>query len=236
MQRKVKDLTGQHFGSWTVIERVPTRYGNTAFWLCRCQCGTLFDIPGATLRNGESLGCKYCNSRRRKTFKDLTGQSFGGWTVLTSIPPTEVKHNNLWLAKCGCGKEQDLSTTRLKRAKKGCSACSRKTNEAIRYRPFEALYLKAMRSAKRDGHNFTITYEEFLSVKADICHYCNAPLKWADFCVSKNGQGYNLDRMNNNLGYITGNVVSCCKRCNIAKGNRFTYEEWHGMTAYLRNQ
>jgi hypothetical protein len=36
------------------------------------------------------------------------------------------------------------------------------------------------------------------------------------------------------LGYVEVNVVGCCKRCNIAKGNRFTYDEWYGMTEYFR--
>jgi hypothetical protein len=32
------------------------------------------------------------------------------------------------------------------------------------------------------------------------------------------------------------NTVACCKRCNYGKGDRFTFDEWYGMTRYLREQ
>ena len=43
-----------------------------------------------------------------------------------------------------------------------------------------------------------------------------------------------MDRKDNNKGYEKDNVVPCCWRCNNGRGNLFSYEEWYGMTGYLR--
>jgi hypothetical protein len=130
---------------------------------------------------------------------------------------------------------QQLSSHQLKAGRsKGCKRCV--VRPQFRIRPYEALFIKVQRSAKRDGHSFALTYHEFLSVIDEKCHYCRADLTWAEHCLAKNGQGYNLDRKDNANGYEISNIVACCKRCNHAKGSRFTYEEWHGMTEYFRRQ
>jgi hypothetical protein len=45
---------------------------------------------------------------------------------------------------------------------------------------------------------------------------------------------YRLDRKDNSLGYIPGNVVGCCTRCNYAKGDRYSYIEWYAMSEPFR--
>jgi len=56
------DLTGQVFGRLTVVarsERERTRRGQSAFWLCRCDCGTEKVISAASMKSGltKSCGC-----------------------------------------------------------------------------------------------------------------------------------------------------------------------------------
>ena len=52
MCRKVKDLTGQKFGNFTVI-----KYADNSKWLCRCNCGSLRIVRGYALINGLSKSC-----------------------------------------------------------------------------------------------------------------------------------------------------------------------------------
>jgi len=52
----------------------------------------------------------------------------------------------------------------------------------------------------------------------------------------RGSRSYKLDRMNNDSGYTKDNCVVCCWKCNQSKGNRYTYEEWYGMTAYFREK
>jgi hypothetical protein len=64
--------------------------------------------------------------------------------------------------------------------------------------------------------------ELYKHLKGD-CHYCGEKpsnnmiyrQKYFTYEFSYNG----LDRIDSKKGYIKGNVVSCCKRCNIAKSD-----------------
>ena len=62
------DLTGQRFGSWTVLSEAPARsYGNVTMWLCQCDCGTIREVNGQLLRDGRS---KSCGCRKTKLFQE----------------------------------------------------------------------------------------------------------------------------------------------------------------------
>lgn len=57
---------------------------------------------------------------------------------------------------------------------------------------------------------FQLTRVEFVDLETDYCFYCTA--------VPKPIHG--IDRVDNTKGYVPGNVVTCCKRCNIAKNDQ----------------
>jgi hypothetical protein len=54
---KLKDLTGQKFGRWTVLERVKNKEHKSSYWLCQCECGTIKEVQGAHLYNGKTKSC-----------------------------------------------------------------------------------------------------------------------------------------------------------------------------------
>ncbi len=56
---------------------------------------------------------------------------------------------------------------------------------------------------KRDKE-FSITFDGFLDIIKNPCNYCG-------------GIAFGLDRVDNTLGYIPDNVVSCCGDCNMMK-------------------
>jgi len=62
LHKQTKDLTGQTFGDWTVLEFVGyIRFGGRAHWLCECKCGQRVEVAAASLINGLSLRCKFCS-------------------------------------------------------------------------------------------------------------------------------------------------------------------------------
>lgn len=82
--------------------------------------------------------------------------------------------------------------------------------------------------AKKRNLEVDITFEEYRQLKISDCHYCgidNMFLKY--YCdVMHIGMPYmSIDRKDNNRGYISDNVVSCCFLCNKIKGSFFTSEE-----------
>lgn len=53
---KFQDLTGQKFGSLTVIKKIDNINGRTAY-LCECECGNRKNIAGKYLKNGSTKTC-----------------------------------------------------------------------------------------------------------------------------------------------------------------------------------
>lgn len=64
---KFIDLTGQRFGRWIVLRRVPN-IGNCHAWLCVCDCGTKKVVQGSSLLRGlsKSCGCLKIELLKRK--------------------------------------------------------------------------------------------------------------------------------------------------------------------------
>lgn len=74
--------------------------------------------------------------------------------------------------------------------------------------------LKASAKARGIAVNLDVNkYQIFINLG---CHFCGSDLK--------NENGYCLDRVDNNKGYIFSNVVGCCKVCNRAKCNMGVWE------------
>ncbi len=57
---KFKDLTGNKYGSLTVIEVTKERRRNAIVWLCKCDCGNTHKVVGIDLTIGDvkSCGCQ----------------------------------------------------------------------------------------------------------------------------------------------------------------------------------
>jgi hypothetical protein len=70
---RVKDLTGQQFGKWTVLHEDSHPSGRP-YWLCRCECGNERSIRGTRLRAGKSL-C--CGCRRNRPLGIVCGKKHG---------------------------------------------------------------------------------------------------------------------------------------------------------------
>ena len=82
---KTIDLTGQHFGEWTVLRKSDKKTANRqTYWVCQCSCGTIRDVCGGNLRNGKSTncGCIRKQTLQKIKSKDITGQRFGRLVAL----------------------------------------------------------------------------------------------------------------------------------------------------------
>ena len=116
--RRMKDLTGQVFGEWTVLYKSDkTTSSGAIVWHCRCSCGNERDVVGTDLRAGRTTKCKQhytkfqssnpkssktTPSRKRCNFSnDKIGMRFGKLTVLEKI---EVRKDGTYIkCRCDCG-------------------------------------------------------------------------------------------------------------------------------------
>lgn len=64
-------------------------------------------------------------------------------------------------------------------------------------------------SAKKRGLPFELPEMLAWDLVTDACYYCAA----------KTDRPNGIDRVDNTLGYVEGNVVTACRRCNVAKND-----------------
>ena len=72
----------------------------------------------------------------------------------------------------------------------------------------EASYKKYRWNAIDRGIVFAVSLGEFLKLWKVDCWYCGDKIV-----------GTGIDRLDNEKGYVNGNLVSCCKVCNFMKRN-----------------
>lgn len=63
-KQKDSNLLNRKFGSRLVIAKGSTSSQGHQFWVCKCECGDVKEIPGSYLLNGRSHKCNECNLRK----------------------------------------------------------------------------------------------------------------------------------------------------------------------------
>ena len=57
MANQLIDMTGKRFGRLTVLRRAEKKSDCGAYWLCRCDCGSVKEVLGTHLRDNTTLSC-----------------------------------------------------------------------------------------------------------------------------------------------------------------------------------
>lgn len=165
--------------------------------------------------------------RRMPHLIDMTGRRIGTLLVVKQIQGD--RSSSKWLVRCDCGKERILRGHNLRTTQRSCGCkkrellcCSRKRNpELVGFRYVLSIYKE---SSKKRGLEFTLPDEEFNALIKSRCHYCGDEpnnkyrLYKRTACFFYNG----IDRVDNALGYKSGNCVPCCWICNFGKQKKTT--------------
>ncbi len=123
---------------------------------------------------------------------------------------------------CGkCGKEKSKSVAfgtlcgvcYVKRHR-GEDSPKGKNGKPKKQTSLESLYKSYEGGAKRRGIPFRLTLVEFKAYISRPCTYCNS-----------DSHKIGIDRIDNSIGYLSSNCVSCCWNCNRMKGT-LTYTEF----------
>jgi len=130
-----------------------------------------------------------------------------------------------WLCICECGNTIIIAGTNLR--SHSCTSCG-----CARFLPPGVSALHSIiriykYNAKTRGLVWTLTKEQAIKLFDANCYYCGA----APSNVGTGSEGNStyiysgIDRIDNSIGYLPDNVVSCCKMCNVAK-NTYDVDEF----------
>lgn len=79
-------------------------------------------------------------------------------------------------------------------------------------------YCNKAANAKEAGHEFDLSLDEYKELLLQPrCYYTNVPMTRTQSRQEPVGTDVTLDRVDNHVGYISGNVVACCYASNQFK-------------------
>ncbi len=124
------DLTGQTIGLWQVLAPAARNAQGRKQYLCRCACGNERIVLESALLNGTSKSCGCWRKKDEKTDVDLTGQTFGYWTVLGPAEKAD-QGSEYFHCRCICGQERDIPENTLRSGQSKSCGCRNKHVEDL---------------------------------------------------------------------------------------------------------
>jgi len=155
---------------------------------------------------------------------DLTGKKMPG-TMLTVVRQAEKRKQHIrWECLCDCGNTTVVFGHCLRSAQiKSCGCLlSKLKGKTPTEASFNSLYCDYRRRAQDYNRAFELSKDEFAKLTSSDCFYCGLSPSSGRRTTSlgKTREVYifnGIDRVDNNYGYVLGNCVPCCERCNKAK-------------------
>jgi hypothetical protein len=158
--------------------------------------------------------------------KDISEQKFFMLTAKVFSHRRAPLGRPMWKFLCDCGNEKILCSADVTSGKQKTCGCRVGTEKRKRKSlPEEAarhnLFAQYRYNAKSRKLEFSLSEQEFNALTSSNCAFCGIePLQihrlkrqgGVDTCLV-NG----IDRIDNDKGYMAGNVQPCCKICNQAK-------------------
>jgi hypothetical protein len=174
-----------------------------------------------------------------------SGMVFGRLTLIDRFQSRDKRGLSLykWRVRCSCGNDSVTSQSNLqfgRVASCGCymrerarelmkkCTCAGKNKLPPGETAFNAICQNYRISARDRNRPFELSKDQMRALITANCTYCGYP-PYRVRRVNKSQFTYNgIDRIDNSLGYVAGNVVPCCIDCNNAKGKRSKEEflEW----------
>lgn len=150
------------------------------------------------------------------------GAKFGKWTVLEDIAQP---NRRMLRVVCDCGVEVTVSKSNVILGKsKSCRRCRDLPSRIIK--PVEELarslvYYEYIKRSRKKGIDFSLTREHVYSLIEQPCYYCGEiGSNFRKVPKREGGLRYNgLDRRNPRQGYLSDNVLPCCRYCNRMKSD-----------------
>lgn len=205
----VIDMHGKRFGKWIVISFIGKQR-----WECMCECGTIANLHGMSLRGGTTTQCRKCRGKERRTPIEIN-KKIGKWTVLEEIHDGQMVK---WVCKCECGTISNQNSDNLLSGKSSsCHPCSAKSKLPYGQAAFNDILGEYKRNAKKRNIEWALSDNEFKELINSNCYYTGLP----PATIKKAGGGdyvYNgIDRIDSTKCYFLDNCVPCNGKVNVMK-------------------
>lgn len=215
--------------------------------VCCLKCSRPVNPNALPARRGKPVGENALtpvglpdNSKR----VDLTGQSFGRWKVLGASPHTGY----FWVAKCSCGTVKAIPAGHLTSGKSKSCGCAR--TELLKV----SRSLPPVSEPHLINHQSNTLYRIWQSIKTR-CYNKNHPtyasygargikmaVEWkanfrafASYVGPRPGEGYSIDRIDNDKGYVPGNVRWANRREQMENTRTNPIVKYQGQEIRLRS-
>jgi hypothetical protein len=157
-------------------------------------------------------------------YKDIAGRKFYKLTAIRFVGSHKNKRA-LWLCHCDCGNEVIRRIDTLHENVKSSCGCPRND---IQDMGVNIVFDNYRSNSKKKKIEFNLTKEELKFFILKNCYYCDSPP--SRIVTRINSHAYlicnGIDRLDNNIGYIFENCVSCCTDCNFFKNKKSYKEFW----------
>lgn len=167
---------------------------------------------------------------------NIIGQRFGEKTIIGYCG--YKNHEHCFEYCCDCGDIKQILLRHIKN--KSCEIKNKIRSCGKCFNDFSAstkkIFSTYKNQAKRRNYLFELSLKDVEDLIYNSCYYCdvepNNILKNYNNTTTKYS---GIDRIDNNVGYIKTNCVSCCRQCNTAKLN-YTTEEFYSWIERIANK
>jgi len=232
--RKSRIISGEKYGHLLALHPAGLNRRSQRQWLFKCDCGKEVEVTESSIL----AGTKSCSCFRFLCRNMHVGDTYGRLTALENLGYRDRSKGYTWRFKCSCGGYIETYAYRVKAGiVKSCGCLLREHLARLGQKKRERGLGASNRQwsayrirAERRQIPFDLSREQFRRAVSEPCFYCGLPPQQLARSYSKTGTrsvcfASGLDRVNSDLGYTVGNVVDCCKKCNMAK-NDMTPEEF----------
>ncbi len=228
---RFRDLTGERFGKYTVLHRIPRNElkpgEGRAMWQVQCSCGSPPLIkPSTELTKGRAKGCRECRITSQTIQKEEVEKRLAANNLELIFYPGKTRQKIRF--RCFCGQIGESRAAALFDEKvRSCGCISSPSGESsFNWAGFGGLDSQFFTSIKiaagKRGREFTITIEDAWNLFVNQgmkCAISGSSIHFKDPSKPQKTRTASLDRIDSSRGYTLDNVQWVHKRINIMKSN-----------------
>jgi hypothetical protein len=244
-QKAVEGTIGKKFNRLTCIKFISSGK-NRQLYEWKCDCGAIKQYLRAHVVDGGIKSCGCLKSERQGKNRDFSGLERFNYKVIKKLDKIK-DYRHLYKCLCKCGNYFELSEKMILRkdanATKSCG-CLREIRKYKNTIPLSYIKrLKVGAISRNIEYNISLEdiYQCFIKQNGK-CALTGADLYFTVYALPKQKRtNASLDRINNSIGYIPGNIQWLDKDINRLKNNYTTEElinfarrivEWQTQTTH----